>query len=135
MKQTGIKTFLAVMAVVVTGMMFLPVAFADTATTNVPSDTATTNVGQNLSITIPNPLSCDDVVCIWKKLYNLVWTLSFPIVTLMILYGAFQIMSAGGQPEKFKAGVSTIKYAVIGLVVVLIASAIPYLIENILTGK
>ena len=50
----------------------------------------------------------------------------------MIVFGAFQIMTAGGDPEKYKTGIKTIKYTVFGLAIVLLGSLIARLVAEIL---
>lgn len=55
-----------------------------------------------------------------------------PIVALMVLYGAFQILFAGGEPEKFATGRKTILYAAIGYAIIFIASGISLIIKSVL---
>ncbi len=52
----------------------------------------------------------------------------------MVLYGAFQIMTAGGKPEQVSSGRKTILYAVIGYAVVLLATSVVPLLTEILGG-
>ncbi|MDP2629746.1 MAG: pilin [Candidatus Harrisonbacteria bacterium] len=54
------------------------------------------------------------------------------VVTIMILIGAFQMIFAGGKPEEFKKGQKTILYAVIGLVIILIANGITAIVKSVL---
>lgn len=58
-----------------------------------------------------------------------------PLVAVLIVIGAFQMILAGGNPEKIQTGKKTILYAVIGFVVVLIAAGVATLIKNIVTGN
>lgn len=57
-----------------------------------------------------------------------------PIVGLMVLIGAFQILFAGGDPNKFATGKKTIIYAVVGYAIIWIAGGIATLITNVLSG-
>jgi len=54
------------------------------------------------------------------------------VVGLLILWGALEIVTAAGAPEKVAAGRSKILYALIGLVVALLARAIPAVVEALL---
>jgi hypothetical protein len=87
---------------------------------------------------VPNPIGCDGaageppILCVWKKIYTFIWNISFPIATIMILVGAWQILTAGGEPKGFESGKKTILYAVIGLAIVLVATSLPLLIKDIL---
>jgi len=51
------------------------------------------------------------------------------LVVLLVIFGAFQIMTAGGAPEKVSAGRSYIIYAMLGLVIALFAKAIPSVVK------
>ena len=54
------------------------------------------------------------------------------IVTLMILWGAFRIMTAGGEPEKFKEGKNIVTYAIIGYALLLISSGLISILKEVL---
>jgi hypothetical protein len=54
------------------------------------------------------------------------------IVGLFIIWGAIQIVTAGGNPEKVKAGRNFILYAAIGMLVALFARAIPAIARSVL---
>lgn len=59
-------------------------------------------------------------------------TIALPIVGIMVLYGGFQLLTAGGDPEKYKSGKNTILYAVIGYAVILLANGIVLILRNLL---
>ena len=91
------------------------------------------------TITLPNPLACDDgggsqLQCVVERIVRGLFVIIIPICSIMILYGGFQIMSSGGDPEKAKKGRQTITYAIVGLVVVLVAEGLVALIRVILSG-
>lgn len=52
----------------------------------------------------------------------------------MIIIGAFQILFAAGDPEKFITGRRTIVYTAIAYAILLMARGIVAIIENFLTG-
>lgn len=56
------------------------------------------------------------------------------LAIIFVVFGAFQIMTAGGAPEKVKIGRDFILYAIIGLLVGLIAKSIPYIARAIIGG-
>ena len=57
-----------------------------------------------------------------------------PIVAMMVLYGGFQMLFAGGVPETFSKGRKTILYAVVGYAIIFIASGISAIITDILSA-
>lgn len=82
-------------------------------------------------ILIENPLTCSDFPDCAQKFLTALLQISVPIVAIMVLIGGFQIMTAGGVPEKYEAGKKTILYAVIGFVIVLAADSVVLLIRSI----
>ena len=91
--------------------------------------------GGERTISFPNPLSCENLGCIVEKIISELVKLAIPIVVIMVLIGGFQIMTAGGNEEKVKQGRSTIWWAVIGYVVILLANGLVLVIKSILGAK
>ena len=85
--------------------------------------------GQSLQLT--NPLSCTDFTCAVNKVIGFIQLIGSPIAVLMVLVGAFQMMTAAGNPEKFSQGRKTILYAAIGLFVLIIAGGITSIIQSL----
>ena len=87
------------------------------------------------SIKLINPLGTDSTIGdIITNVFDGLRLIAIPIVGVMILVGGFQIMFAGGDPEKFKTGKKTILYTVIGYAIILVASGISFIIQEILSG-
>ena len=87
--------------------------------------------GGGISISLPNPLGCDDIACIAQKITDALLQVSIPIVAIMVLVGAFQMITSAGNPEKFASGEKTIRYAAIGFAIVLLATSLVSIIESI----
>lgn len=81
---------------------------------------------------LPNPLKIKTVEDLLKGISNFLLQISVPIATLMIVYGAFQILTAAGNPDKFSSGKKTILYAVIGLAIILLFKVITALIGKLI---
>ncbi len=87
------------------------------------------------TIKLINPLGTDSTIGdVIKNVLGGLQLIAIPIVAVMILVGGFQIMFAGGDPEKFKTGKKTILYTVVGYAIILIASGISFIIQEILSG-
>jgi hypothetical protein len=134
--------FLAVTAVV-------PVAFAEVAP--MPTDSCTL---RHDFTTDPNwalqGVKCEDKgdvcnfdtatmtcgsCCLLDAIYNVTdWIFIFivVIVVIFVVIGAFNIITAGGSPEKVTAGRNFIVYAVIGLIIALLAKAIPSIARTVI---
>lgn len=101
---------------------FKAVGFAGVALAGVttPGGGVTTPI----TINLPNPLRCNEFGCVATAIINALFTVSIPVVSIMILVGAFQILTAGGSPEKVTKGRDTIFWAVVGFFVILVANGI-----------
>lgn len=100
---------------------------------NVFAGTASGGGGGGSVIRIGNPLApCETVDCVIWKIYGALIRLAAPIITIMVLVGAFQILTAAGNPEKVSKGRSTILYAAIGGAIILLASSVSYIVRDLL---
>lgn len=101
---------------------------------NPVNEGAGTGGGSN-NIKLTNPLSCDDLTCVVQKIINGIFTLSIPVTVLMVLVGAFQLLTAGGQEEKIKEGKNTIRWAVIGFGLVIISLGLVKIIMELVGAR
>lgn len=93
-------------------------------------------VGQNspsggLRINPPGGLPTD-VCALLDNITDFLLLVVAPIAGLMILWAAFQILTAAGDPTKFATGKRTIVYALIGLGVVILSKGIVAIITGLL---
>jgi hypothetical protein len=92
---------------------------------------------QGGSYTLPNPLGGGNTT-ITQIIQNIAYYLSVyiapPIVTLMILFAAFQILTAGDNPEKLTSAKNMILWTVVGYVIILISWGITSIIQQLLRG-
>ena len=92
--------------------------------------------GGSQSIKIPNPLgNVKTFGELINRLVNWLLIIGAPILTLMIIVGAFQIMTGAGEPEKITKGRHTITYAIIGYALLLISTGITTIIANVLSNR
>jgi|GEM_PF-1357894 len=89
--------------------------------------------GQGSTLELPNPLNADSIPQLIAGVFkSIVQYVAPPIAAVMIIVGAFQMLTAGGNPEKFALGKKTILYTVMGLVVVLLGMVLAQLVAEIL---
>lgn len=92
--------------------------------------------GGSQIIKLPNPLGQTNTFAeLINRIVNWLLIISAPILALMIIIGAFQIMTGAGEPEKIIKGRHTITYAIIGYALLLISSGITTVIQNLLSGR
>ena len=90
--------------------------------------------GSGGGIRLENPLSSGTVQGLIDNIITQALVYVGIIVAIFIIVGAFQMLTAAGDPEKFKKGQKTIVYAVIGFAVALLAKGISAIIERVLNG-
>ena len=86
------------------------------------------------SVKLFNPLSCNNIGICVCSLASALFAIAVPVVVVMVLVGGFQMLTAAGDPEKFRAGKNTIVYAVIGLSVIVLSRGIIITVYSILGG-
>ena len=84
--------------------------------------------------TLCNPLGANKTITdVLETILNWITTkIGPPLAVLMIVIGGFQMVFAGGDPERFKNGRQTIVYTVIGYGIIFLAWGLVSLIQNIL---
>lgn len=90
--------------------------------------------GGSGGVSLPNPLENDSIMGVLNSIIDALRVIAAPIVALAVLWGAFQMLFAGGSEEKFSQGKKTILYAIVGYVIILLADLIASLIQNVLGG-
>lgn len=83
---------------------------------------------------IINPLRATTISGLIMDIANYFLTLTAGVATLAILYGAFLLLSSGGNAEKVTQGRNTIVYALIGVVGVILSVGLVSLVASILGG-
>ncbi len=87
--------------------------------------------GGSAPVEITNPLVVNTVQELLKRVANYMFGFGVAISVIMVLYGAFQILTAG-KGGSFQKGIDTIKYAALGLAIMMLAYGFASLIANIL---
>lgn len=90
----------------------------------------------NSSVTLADPLGGAGFTTILNNVMSFLFTdIALPLTTIMVLVGAFQMMTSAGDPEKFTQGRKTLLYAAIGFGIAFIGTGITDLIKSVLTGS
>lgn len=73
-------------------------------------------------------LACIEVII--KNLFNIAFRLLGIAAFIMLIVGGFQYLTASGDPKKTQAASSTLTYAILGLVIVIVAWFILLFVEK-----
>ena len=85
-----------------------------------------------VAIELQNPLKSGDVIELIHSIINWLTMIGAPIAVIMIIWGAFKIMFAQGDPKNFATGMKTILWAVVGYGIIFIGWGIIGIIQGIL---
>jgi hypothetical protein len=81
-----------------------------------------------------NPLAACDIDDVIDSITDFVFYVGVALSPLSVLFGAFQILTSGGDPEKLKRGRMIVAYTFVGLFILMFARAVPRLIRSVLSG-
>ncbi|GEM_PF-2373126 len=89
---------------------------------------------QTYSFDIPNPLKggVTDFSSLVKIIAQWIFNLAIPIAVAMIVYAGILFLTAAGEPAKVTKAKDVLKWAVVGLAIILIGSGFVTLIQSIL---
>lgn len=80
---------------------------------------------------LDNPLQYDSVVKLLNAIARFLLTIAVPIATIIIIYGAFLILTSAGEIDKVTQGKKAILYAVIGLAIMLLFRVLMALLASL----
>lgn len=83
-------------------------------------------------VTIPNPIGYNSVAELIHGVVNFIRNVALMIAPIIFIIAGLMYYFAGGNPEKAKNATNLIKYAIIGLVIILIANGITAVIKDIM---
>jgi hypothetical protein len=92
------------------------------------------NINSSNAVTLTNPLQVSTLNGAVANVTKYLLLIAVPLTAIMALVGGFQMITAGGDPEKFSTGRKTLTYAAIGFAVVLLAGSVAAIISNLLSS-
>ncbi len=98
------------------------------------TETGTSGSTQTYPFEITNPLKggVTDFTSLIKIIAQWIFNLAIPIAVAMIVYAGILFLTAQGEPAKITKAKDVLKYAVIGLAIILIGSGFVTLIQSVL---
>lgn len=117
MYELALKLFLIV------HKFFIPVAQAVTSGTQNPT---------SINLQDLSPLGQSSFMDVLNTVLVTAIKIAAPIASLMVIYGAFKILTAGAKPENLKEGRQIIFWAIVGFIIILVAGGITSVVTNFL---
>jgi hypothetical protein len=84
-------------------------------------------------VCLPSPSGIVELWDLYGRIFSFARFIAAAIFVIMILMGAFKMLLARDNEKQFKDGINTIKYAVIGAAVIMVASGIISVIREFLS--
>lgn len=85
---------------------------------------------------IPNPLGkTGNISVLISNIINFLIKLAVPITAILIVYAGYLYITSAGNEQKIKTAQKALIWALVGFAVVLIASSVPAIIQEFLSGK
>ncbi len=87
---------------------------------------------RNQTFRLENPIGVTNFQDLINIIARWIFNLAIPIAVIMIIYAGILMLTSGDNPGRFQKGTQALKYAVIGLAIVLIGRGFVTLIQSIL---
>lgn len=91
--------------------------------------------GPGTTITLVSPFDCSDITSCFAKIMDVVVKVVTPVAVIMIMYGAFLVMTSRDNATQRKSGLHAIWWAILGFAIILLASGIAAVLTDIVNGK
>jgi uncharacterized membrane protein len=91
-----------------------------------------------LGVTFPNPFGEEgpqDVVSLFSQVINFLFNLAIFLCAIVIVYAGFLFVTSAGSQQKAQTAQKALIWALVGLVVVLVANYVPDIIREVLFGN
>ena len=83
------------------------------------------------SASLNNPIVFPTIQSLITAFLNVLVIIAVPFLVFFVIYSGFLYVTAQGNPEKIKAANKSLTYAIIGAVIIIGASAIVTIVDNI----
>jgi hypothetical protein len=87
-----------------------------------------------LEVTFDNPVNATSVQELINNLIDFIYTISIPLLVIVVLWAGFTMITAGGKAENFKKGQNILLYAAIGFAIILLSKGVSLIISDLLNA-
>jgi hypothetical protein len=89
----------------------------------------------SLAVEFQNPLEYETFGELIDAIIKFIFYIAVVVVPLMLIIGAFYLLTAAGDPKKIGTGKNVIIYTLIGLVIIMLARGLIAVIESVIGVK
>lgn len=87
------------------------------------------------TVTIDNPLTSNSIMELVAQIADWLLKIGLVISTIIIIWAAIVFMTSGGSAERVTTARKTLWYAIIGIVILLLADGVAIFVKNFLGGN
>jgi len=87
--------------------------------------------GNQPTIQLTDPTGTGTFAALAEKIVSYLWQIAIPIIAIMVLWGGFLFLTAGDDISKVQKAKNTLKWAVIGTAVILVAQGVVFIIGEL----
>jgi len=87
------------------------------------------------TVTIDNPLTSDSITGLVDKIATWLLEIGLMVSTIIIIWAAVVFMTSGGNAERVTTARKTLWYAILGIVILLLAKGVTSIVNNFLSGN
>jgi len=87
------------------------------------------------STKLENPLRYNDIKDLINAIIDFLFTISIPITAILIIFGGFMMITAGGDVYKLEKAKSLFLYTAIGFAIILLAKGLVLVLKSVLGVK
>ncbi len=97
---------------------------------SLPTMTMAQSGSPSPSIELPNPAGLETVNDLLARIINWLYIISAPVITIIVIWAAFLMLTANDNKNQFEQGKKMIKNAAIGAGVIICASGLVFIIKE-----
>lgn len=86
------------------------------------------------SVDLPRPIAAQNLDELFASIFNFLFVLSMSVGVLTIIYSAFQMLTARGDPRQVSQAKTIILWTVIALTIIVLAKGAPSIVKGLLGG-
>ncbi len=102
------------------------------ASSSTPPPAGTPGQSVNYQFNIPNPINTNDFIGLITAISKWIVAIAIPIAVIAIVYAGILWLTAGAYPKNVEEAKKVLKYALIGLAIIIIGRGFITLIESII---
>lgn len=87
-----------------------------------------------IGVTLPNPLAVNTFFELLESIIQLIFIAGIAISPVFVIWGGFMFITAAGDARKVTSAANILKYAFVGILIIIFARSVVFIIKNVIGG-